>query len=384
MPKGLPKSLFNYLKSYSEAERMKKTKVAIFSKWNAADGTSILAELVGKELAKRYELTVFAPFNDVKPVQGMEDEDYVIRCCSVQGTQSGKRFFDPRPFLEKDYDIFILQRIAWIPIEELIKIYQKIKEKAKVIYVIHETKLPENPIFWKFKWDAVVCFDERYKRMWKEVYPEEKIHIIPYPCNPVRRGDKNKCRLELNLPFDTKIVFMYGWYPKTHIFVLLPYLVELRKQYDFVLLLVIAREYLDKELLKEIERHDFIEWRDELPPTPKIDRYFHASDAYIFYKPKSEFKPGEIMVSSSILSYLGTLTPILAIESPHIQPLGRAIMKFSDMEELKDRLISVIKENPIVNETLKLTEEFVSQNSKEKIAQDYMKLIERLTATSGS
>lgn len=29
---------------------MKKTKVAIFSKWNAADGTSILAELVGKEL----------------------------------------------------------------------------------------------------------------------------------------------------------------------------------------------------------------------------------------------------------------------------------------------------------------------------------------------
>jgi glycosyltransferase involved in cell wall biosynthesis len=90
------------------------------------------------------------------------------------------------------------------------------------------------------------------------------------------------------------------------------------------------------------------------------------------------------MVSSSILSYLGTLTPILAIESPHIQPLGRAIMKFSDMEELKDRLISVIKENPIVNETLKLTEEFVSQNSKEKIAQDYMKLIERLTATSGS
>lgn len=28
---------------------MKQTKVAIFSKWNAADGTSILAELIGKE-----------------------------------------------------------------------------------------------------------------------------------------------------------------------------------------------------------------------------------------------------------------------------------------------------------------------------------------------
>ena len=362
----------------------KLTKIAIFSKWTAADGTSILAELVGRELAKRYELTVFAPFNDVKPVKGITDKDYVIRCCNVQGTPSGRWTFDPKPFLEKDYDILIIQRIEWIPIEELIKIYPKIKEKAKVIYVIHETKLPENSLFWKFEWDALVCFDERYKRMWKEVYPEEKIHIIPYPCNPVKRGDKNKSRLELNLPLNTKIVFMYGWYSKTHIFALIPYLVDLRKQYDFVLLLVIAHEYLDKELLKEIERHDFIEWRDELPPTPKINKYFYASDAYIFYKPKSEFKPGEIMVSSSILSYLGTLTPILAIECPHIQPLGRAVMKFSDMDELKDRLISIIEEKPIVNETLKLAEECVLRNSKEKIAQEYMKLIERLIATSGN
>ena len=356
----------------------RKLKIAIFSKWNAADGTSILAELVGRELAKRYELTVFAPFNDVKPVQGMEVEDYVIRCCSVQGTLPGKWFFDPRPFLEKDYDIFIVQRIEWIPVEELMKIYPKIKEKAKVIYVIHETKLPENPIFWKFKWDAVVCFDDRYKRMWKEVYPEEKIHIIPYPCNSVRRVDKNKCRLELNLPLDTKIVFMYGWYPKTHIFAILPYLAELRRQYDFVLLLVIAREYLDKELLKEMERHDFIEWRDELPPTPKIDKYFHASDAYIFYKPEYEFKPGEIMVSSSILSYLGTLTPILAIETPHIQPLGRAVMKFSNMEELKDKLVSVFEGKPMVNQTLKAAEEYVIRNSREKVAQEYIKLFKKL------
>jgi len=218
--------------------------------------------------------------------------------------------------------------------------------------------------------------------MWSGVYPKEKIHIIPYPCNPVRRGNKNKSRLELNLPLGKKIVFMYGWYPKTHIFPLVPHLAELRKQYDFVLLLVIARKYLDEELLKEIERHDFIEWQDEFPPTSKLDKYFHASDACIFYKPKYEFKLGEIMVSSSILSYLGTLTPILAIESPHIQPLGQAVMKFSDMEELKDRLISVIEEKPIVNETIRLAEEYVSRNSKGKIAQEYMKLIERLMATS--
>ena len=78
---------------------MKKAEVAIFSKWNAADGTSILAELIGRELAKRYELVVLAPFNDMKPLQGIEDEDYIIRCCSVQGTQSGQWIFDPKPFV---------------------------------------------------------------------------------------------------------------------------------------------------------------------------------------------------------------------------------------------------------------------------------------------
>ena len=72
----------------------------------------------------------------------MTDEDYVIRCCNVQGTSSGQWSFNPKPFLEKNYDIFITQRIEWTPIKELLKIHPKIKKKAKVIYVIHETKLP--------------------------------------------------------------------------------------------------------------------------------------------------------------------------------------------------------------------------------------------------
>ena len=84
------------------------------------------------------------------------------------------------------------------------------------------------------------------------------------------------------------------------------------------------------------------------------------------------------MVSSSILSYLGTMAPVLAIESPHIQPLGGAVMKFSDLEELKDRLISVLEGKPIVDETLKAAEEYVIRNSKEKVAQEYIKLFEKV------
>jgi len=84
------------------------------------------------------------------------------------------------------------------------------------------------------------------------------------------------------------------------------------------------------------------------------------------------------MVSSSILSYLGTMTPVLAIESPHIQPLGGAVMKFSDIEELKDRLVSVFEGKPVVNETLKAAEEYVIRDSKEKVAQEYIELFEKL------
>jgi len=53
-------------------------------------------------LAKECVLTVFAPINDVKPVQEMTGQDFVIRCCSVQGTSSGQWNLDPKPFQLKE------------------------------------------------------------------------------------------------------------------------------------------------------------------------------------------------------------------------------------------------------------------------------------------
>jgi len=44
------------------------------------------------------------------------------------------------------------------------------------------------PYFYKFDRDAVVCFDNRYKGFLKNIYPLEKIKIIPYPCHPVKKG----------------------------------------------------------------------------------------------------------------------------------------------------------------------------------------------------
>ena len=39
----------------------KLTKIALFSKWNVTDRTSIPVKLISRGLAKKYGLTVFAP-----------------------------------------------------------------------------------------------------------------------------------------------------------------------------------------------------------------------------------------------------------------------------------------------------------------------------------
>lgn len=46
-------------------------------------------------------------------------------------------------------------------------------------------------LFISFDWDAVVYFDERQDFL-KKVYPDA--HYIPFPCFPLRQGDRIKAR----------------------------------------------------------------------------------------------------------------------------------------------------------------------------------------------
>ncbi len=46
-----------------------------------------------------------------------EDEDFVIRCYSDEGDHT-QTFFHPEPFLEEDYEVFVAQRIEWVPLSE--------------------------------------------------------------------------------------------------------------------------------------------------------------------------------------------------------------------------------------------------------------------------
>lgn len=169
-------------------------RIAILSRWNSACGVSLLAELVGREFAKKHEVVVFAP-TVIRRVR--EDENFVIRCYS--DVESEEKFFNPEPFLEKDYDVFVAQRIEWTPMEEILKIFPEIRRKAKTVYIVHERKPPTNPIFYKFDWDAVVCFDERYVRQWEKTKYGDKLKIIPYPTGHLVRGDKEKSRRKIGI-----------------------------------------------------------------------------------------------------------------------------------------------------------------------------------------
>lgn len=149
----------------------------MMSRWNTPCGVSTHAELLGRALVKMgHNLKVLAPV-EYDDYHVDKDEPYVLRCFRLPKKKEGF-FFNPEPFLEDDCDVFVVQNLEILPMEELLKIYPKIKERAKTVFVVHEGKPPKNSTFYKFDGDAIVCFDERYREFLCNIYPEDKIHIM--------------------------------------------------------------------------------------------------------------------------------------------------------------------------------------------------------------
>ncbi|MCD6574950.1 hypothetical protein J7K97_04655, partial [Candidatus Aerophobetes bacterium] len=144
-------------------------KIKMMSRWNTSCGVSTHAELVGRAWVEMgHKLKVLAPLES-NLSHTRKDEPYVIRCYRLGEGWRGKSnpYFDTGPFLEDDFDIFVVQNLEMMPMQQLLEIYPLIKRKAKTVLVVHEGNPPENPYFYKFNWDAIVCFDERYKSFLK-------------------------------------------------------------------------------------------------------------------------------------------------------------------------------------------------------------------------
>ena len=344
-------------------------KIAILSRWNTACGVSLHAELIGREFIKMgHELVVFAP-NNIRPVA--EDEDYVIRCYSDEGDHT-ETFFDERPFLENDYEIFLAERIEWTPIKHLRRIFSEIRKKAKTIYVIHERKPPSSPLFYEFEWDAVICFDERYRRQWSKIF-RDKIHIIPYPVPEVRRGDKREARKTLNLPLDERIVFSYGWAPELHVLPILPYLKDVSRIEPFTYLLLV-----DPNSGTRIPEYDFISLRIERPPLERIYTYLHAADLCLMHKQWDEVREGEVAISSSVLMCLGSLTPIITSDTGFVEFLEDEVLKYRSFMEFKQLLIKTLRGEVGLKKVIRAAERYARRNSPRRIASKFIKLFNEI------
>jgi hypothetical protein len=162
--------------------------------------------------------------------------------------------------LQEEYDVFIAQNVERLPAERLLDLFPKIRERAVTVQVVHEGKAPEDPLYYKFDWDAIVCFDQRYKDYLAKSFPSERVHMIPYPCHPLELGDKRKARKKLGLPLDQKIVFSFGFRPKDVVSVL-PALKDLTEEYPLRYVIVANPESDISELREAKNRYDYIDLR---------------------------------------------------------------------------------------------------------------------------
>lgn len=293
-------------------------KIAFMTRWNAACGTSLLGELIGRELLRQgYDLSILAPSNDDKPIAALDEEE-VKRCYSIYrfGWKEVEKELDPRPFLDPDYNIFVAQGFSFITCAgQFREIYPKIKEKAKTIYIVHERNLSSSP-FAEFDWDALVCFDERYKEVMSKAFGEEKCRIIPYPYHPVVKGNRKEARDRLNLPQDKRIILSFGWRIEDYV-PLLPIIEEVNEEFPLKYLMVADPRVATKA--GEMEGKSFVELRYEVPPTDRLYTYLHASDCLLLRR--KDVGSEELVVSSMVHMCLGSLTPIVTSATRYVEML---------------------------------------------------------------
>ena len=338
--------------------------IGMMSAWNQDTGPAVCAELIGRQWVREgHQVRIFSyilsDFHGTAIVG--KDEEYVFRCFST----GGKGYLDPRPLLESKLDFFAVQDLGMLPMDELFKIFSRIKRKAKTVNVVHDSELSSNPSFYQFDWDRIVCFDERYKRFLTKVYPPELIEIIPHPLSPWRPGNKVAARKKLNLPCDRYILFVFGQGLDEKLRIV-GSLRELSKKYN-ILLLIVSLE--DPGPLKE--NGLMIEVRKEIPALERLYTYLHAIDAVIINKGLAEKK---VVVSTTVYQCLGSGCPILAYDSNFVETIpDNVIIKYKSYAELKESLISLFTDKEKAEKLKQTQEKYVKEHSPERIAKKFLK-----------
>jgi len=354
-------------------------KIGLMGAWNTDSGASIHTELIGRNFIKLgHKIVVFSFFKHSfhgTAIVG-EDEDYVNRCFTVSSAEKPQLL--ATPFLVNDYQFFVVEDLGMLPCDHLGKIFHWIKRKAKTISVIHDGNLKDDPSFYQFDWDAIVCFDERYYNFLKLAYPEEIIHIIPYPCLPWRPGDKEKSRKNLNLPLAKKIIFLFGPASR-HGALKFDVLKEINKKYP-LLILVVTRHPESLKNWRELQSKNekLIEIREEAPKIDRLYEYLYASDILFYNKPSIK---GVVTVSSTAFQILGSGCPMVALKSSFVETLKGVIYQYESDDELISSILSVFKRDKKYEEIIKNAREYVEKNSGLNVARKFIELFKSLGGT---
>ncbi|MFQ6116115.1 MAG: hypothetical protein ACE5NG_18800, partial [bacterium] len=258
-----------------------------------------------------------------------------------------------------------------LPAERLLDVFPHIKKKAVTCAVVHEGKAPEDPLYYKFDWEALVCFDQRYKNYLVKSFPPEKIHMIPYPCNPLQLGDKGEARKMLGLPLNEKIVFSFGFRARD-IVAVLPALKDVAKAYRLRYVIVANPESDIGELHNAKKEYDFIDLQVRPLPQQELYTYLHASDVLLTHRESS--RKYSAVVSSSVCQVLGSGCPILFHESNFVENHGDEIWKYRDFNELKAKLIDLFNNKF----DLSKVKAYLEHHNSERIATEFLVLFEEL------
>ena len=350
-------------------------KIGMMCLWNAANGSAIHAELVGKawmELGHKLRVFSAEKHPDARPTF-QKDEDFVIRHFRVNEVIPFTRAasFDPSPLLNEEYEVFVAQNVERLPADKLLEVFPEIKKKALTVLVVHEGKSPEDPLYYKFDWDAIVCFDQRYKDYLVKFFSFEKIHVISYPYHKIELGDKGDAKKKLELPLDKKIIFSFGFRTKDIVSVL-PALKEVDKEYPFRYVIIANPESEVDELLEAQKTYGFIDLQVRPLTQHELYTYLHASDVLLIHRDSSQ--KYKAVVSSSVCQVLGSGCPILFHDSNYIELHGDEIWKYQDFDDMKVKIIDLFNNK---FEICKV-ETFLEQHNAERIADRFLELFEEL------
>jgi glycosyltransferase involved in cell wall biosynthesis len=207
----------------------------------------------------------------------------------------------------------------------------------------------------------VIYFDER-QHVLKDVYPDAE--YIPFPCFPIRRGDKTESRKRLDLPRDKKIIFTFcqrGYRPY------LRYLCEALKL-RAVLLFVIPPDF---EMLEKESAPPWMIVREEgALSDERFDEYLFASDAVIFHKYQNRYLR---LLSATIFQAMGAGCPIcIPQQSEYFQPLKDEVIYYSDTDDMCRKLTALCEDDRIAKSVIEAEEVYTDMRSAEKIAEIYI------------